>query len=164
MPTVWRITVPFLKKKYFVYLFMRDTKRGRDTGRGRRSKLHARSPMWDLIPGPRDHTLSQRQTLNSTAEPPGVPYYSFFTADKMKADRLEPWKKLSSLAKITQCMSGCWVWNHNCPSARISLWGASCWHLASILGKWLFLNFVSGSKCYDQILSSWLCHLKSSTF
>ena len=42
----------------FIYLFMRDTdrERGRDTGRGR-SRLHAGSPMWDLIPGLQDHTL-----------------------------------------------------------------------------------------------------------
>ena len=40
------------------YLFMIDTERerGRDTGRGS-SRLHARSPMWDLIPGLQDHTL-----------------------------------------------------------------------------------------------------------
>ena len=44
----------------FIYLFMRDTERyrGRDTGRGR-SRLHAGSPMWDSIPGPGDHNLSQ---------------------------------------------------------------------------------------------------------
>ena len=42
---------------------MRDTQRGRDTGRGR-SRLPAGSPMWDLIPGLQDHTLSQRQMLN----------------------------------------------------------------------------------------------------
>ena len=47
----------FLKKD-FIYLFMRDTEkeRSRDTGRGR-SRLHARSPTWDLIPGLQDHTL-----------------------------------------------------------------------------------------------------------
>ena len=35
----------------------------RDTDRGRGSLL-AGSPMWDSIPGPRDHDLSQRQMLN----------------------------------------------------------------------------------------------------
>ena len=49
--------------KDFIYLFMRDTERGRDTGRGR-SRPPMRSLIWDLIPGPRDHALSQRQTLN----------------------------------------------------------------------------------------------------
>ena len=47
---------------------MRDTKikreRGRDIGRGRRSRLHARSPLWDSIPGIQDHALGQRQALN----------------------------------------------------------------------------------------------------
>ena len=33
----------------FIYLFMRDTERGRDTGSGRRSRLQAKSPMWDSI-------------------------------------------------------------------------------------------------------------------
>ena len=43
-------------------LFMRDTERerGRDIGRGR-SRLHAGSPTWDLIPGPQDQALSQRR-------------------------------------------------------------------------------------------------------
>ena len=44
---------------------MRDTERKRckDIGRGR-SRLHTRSPMWDSIPGPQHHDLSQRQMLN----------------------------------------------------------------------------------------------------
>ena len=52
--------------KDFIYLFMRNTQRGRDTGRGR-SRLHKGSPKWDLILGLQDHTLSQRQTLNCWA-------------------------------------------------------------------------------------------------
>nr|XP_055192508.1 suppressor of cytokine signaling 2 isoform X2 [Nyctereutes procyonoides] len=47
----------------FFYLFMRDTERSRDTGRGR-SRLHAGSPTRDSIPGPRGHALSGRYTLN----------------------------------------------------------------------------------------------------
>ena len=46
---------------------MRDKERGRDISR-ERSRLLTGSPMRDLIPEPRDHTLSQRQTFNS--EPP----------------------------------------------------------------------------------------------
>ena len=49
---------------------MRDTERGRDTGRGR-SRLPAGSPMQDSIPGPQDHDLSQRRY--STTELPGAP-------------------------------------------------------------------------------------------
>ena len=48
---------------YLAMVVIRDTKRGRDTGRGR-SRLHAGSPIWDSIPGPEGHALSQRQTLN----------------------------------------------------------------------------------------------------
>ena len=54
-------------KKYFIYLFMRDTERERETetetGRGR-SRLHAGSPTWDSIPGLQDHALGQRQVPN----------------------------------------------------------------------------------------------------
>ena len=42
---------------------MRDIESGRDTGRGR-SRLLAGNLMWDSIPGPQDHDLSGRQTLN----------------------------------------------------------------------------------------------------
>ena len=44
----------------------RERERGRDTGRGI-SRLHARSPMWDLILGLQDHTLGWRQALNRWA-------------------------------------------------------------------------------------------------
>ena len=49
--------------KDFICLFMRDTERGRDVGRGR-SRLHAGSLMQDSIQGLQDHALSQRQMLN----------------------------------------------------------------------------------------------------
>ena len=47
---------------------MRDTERerGRNIGRGR-SRILVGSPMRDSIPGPQDHALSQRQTLNHLA-------------------------------------------------------------------------------------------------
>ena len=45
---------------------MRDTQRGRDTGRGR-TRLPVGSPMQNSIPGPRDHALSQRQMHNHGA-------------------------------------------------------------------------------------------------
>ena len=52
---------------FFKILFIheRHRKRGRDTGRGRRSRFHARSLLWDSIPGTQDQALSQRQILNS---------------------------------------------------------------------------------------------------
>ena len=43
---------------------MRDPERDRG---GERSRLHARNPMRDSIPGLRDHALSQRQMLNHWA-------------------------------------------------------------------------------------------------
>ena len=42
---------------------MRDIEKGRVTGRGR-SRLPMGSLMRDSIPGPRDHDLSRRLTLN----------------------------------------------------------------------------------------------------
>ena len=57
-PSAWHLVNTFLLDfKIFICLFMSDTERGKDTGRGR-SRLHAGSPMWDSIPGPWDHALS----------------------------------------------------------------------------------------------------------
>ena len=53
------------------FMHKRHTERGRDIDRGR-SRLPMGSPMQDLIPGPRDHHLSQRQILNPLSHP-GVP-------------------------------------------------------------------------------------------
>ena len=50
-------------KILFIHERERERERGRDTGR-ERSRLHARSPMWDSIPGLQDHALGQRQALN----------------------------------------------------------------------------------------------------
>ena len=57
---------------------MRDRERGRDIGRGRIRfpEGGAGNLMWDSIPGPGDHDLSQRQTLNT--EPPRCPGLSIF--------------------------------------------------------------------------------------
>ena len=63
------LKILFIKNKDFIHLFMRHTprererERGSDPGRGR-SRLHAGSPTWDAIPGPRGHTLSQGQMLD----------------------------------------------------------------------------------------------------
>ena len=52
--------------RFYLFIHERHTERGRDTGRGR-SRLPAGSPMQDLTPGPRDHDLSQTQTLKHWA-------------------------------------------------------------------------------------------------
>ena len=56
----------FLKNILFIYSFMRNREREAETARGR-SRLPAGNPMWDLIPGPCDHNLSQKQTINHWA-------------------------------------------------------------------------------------------------
>ena len=46
----------FIFLKDFIYLFMRDTERGKGIGRGR-SRLPEGSPMWDSILGLQDQAL-----------------------------------------------------------------------------------------------------------
>ena len=46
-----------------LFIYERHRERGRDTARGK-NRLPAGSPMWDLIPGPQDYALSQRQMFN----------------------------------------------------------------------------------------------------
>ena len=50
---------------------MRDTERVRDIGRGR-SRLHAGSLMWDLIPGLQDHALGPKTDAKLLSHP-GIP-------------------------------------------------------------------------------------------
>ena len=52
-----------LFKKDFIYLFLRDTQRARDSGRGR-GRLPVGTLMWNLIPGHWSLDLSQRQMLS----------------------------------------------------------------------------------------------------
>ena len=56
----------FLFFKCFIYPW--ETQRERDIGRGR-SRLPMGSHLWDLISGPQDHDLSQKQILNHWATP-----------------------------------------------------------------------------------------------
>ena len=67
---VSRGVVFFFFPNDFIYLFMRDTERGRDIDGGR-SRLLEGSPMQDSILGPWDHALSH----------PGIPHGVVF---KMK--------------------------------------------------------------------------------
>ena len=54
---IWHLQIlVFIFFKIFIYPFIRDTERGRNTGRGR-SRLYAGSPMQDLIPGLQGHAL-----------------------------------------------------------------------------------------------------------
>ena len=77
------------------------TERSRDIDRGR-NRLPAGSPMWDSIPGPWDHTLSQRQMLNCW-----VTQVSQFSIHFMKEPHLyhgtgmAPLKELMSLGART---------------------------------------------------------------
>ena len=56
----------FVFQRFYLFIHERHTERGRDIGSGR-SRLPEGSPRWDSIPGPWDHNLSQRQTLNHWA-------------------------------------------------------------------------------------------------
>ena len=64
----------------FIYLFLKILfiyERHKERGRGR-SRLHAGSLTWDLIPGLQDHALGWRQGLNcwATQGSPIIPFYS----------------------------------------------------------------------------------------
>ena len=67
----------FFLKRFYLFMHDRHTERGRDIGRGK-SRLPVESPMWDSIPGPQGHDLSQRQMLNLEATQ--VPLYTNFKA------------------------------------------------------------------------------------
>ena len=67
----------FFFKVLFIYSGETQRKRQRHKQR-ERNGLPKRSPIWDSIPGPRDHALSQRQT-HSTTEPPGRSSLRFFS-------------------------------------------------------------------------------------
>ena len=62
----------------FIYLFVKDTEKGRDTGRGR-SRLHVGCPMWDSIPDPR--IMPWAEGGCSTTEPPRHPWSQIYTHD-----------------------------------------------------------------------------------
>ena len=66
-PTRWPSSVSFFFFFNILFIHERHRKRGRVTGRGRRSRLQARSLMWDLILG------LWAQGRPSTAEPPRRP-------------------------------------------------------------------------------------------
>ena len=73
-----------LQNILFIYLTERERERER-TSRGnsrqrereKQASCWARNPMWGWIPGPRDHDLSQRQTLNRLSQP-GAPQKPHF--------------------------------------------------------------------------------------
>ena len=64
--------------RWLLQEFMWEMARGVGRGRGR---FPAGSLMWDLIPGPQDHALSQRQMLNRCATqvslPPAIFLFTF---------------------------------------------------------------------------------------
>ena len=70
-PPNGRVCIPFynffFSQRFLIYLFIIDTERERQRHRQREKQFPPGSLMWDLIPGPWDHALSQRQT---TTEPP----------------------------------------------------------------------------------------------
>ena len=65
---IFFVSIPHLIMffKRFIYLFMRDPERGKDTGRGR-NRLPVGNLMHDSIPGPGEQDLSRRQMLNHWA-------------------------------------------------------------------------------------------------
>jgi len=59
---------------WILFIYLRERDRDRESTRGEERERQAPrraggSPMWDLIPGPRDHDLSRRQLLNQLSHP-----------------------------------------------------------------------------------------------
>ena len=73
-PLLW-----FLFFSFKIYLFIHDRGGGAETGGGRR-RLHARSPTWDSIPGPRITPWAKGK--HQTAEPPRDPLYCGFYGEE----------------------------------------------------------------------------------
>ena len=75
-------------QRFYLFIHERHTERGRDTGRGR-SRLPAENLMQGCIPGLRDHSLSQRQTLNHWATQASLSGQNSQTIFKQGETRLE---------------------------------------------------------------------------
>ena len=108
-PSPCKFMFYFLKD--FIYLFTRDTHRGRDIGRGR-SRLHAGSPMRDLIPGLQDHC--QRQMLNHWATQASLGSsltnkYSCLVGIKHPTRHWENWKYWDMLP-LSKTSHSIWGW------------------------------------------------------
>jgi len=83
---------------------------GRQREREKQTPRGAGSPLWDLIPGPRDHYLSQRQTLNRLSHP-GIPQHflkEHLACRKGRWDESRFLKNMSQsgLGKSGECICG----------------------------------------------------------
>ena len=142
--------VSFFFFKDFIYLFMRDTERGRDSGRGR-------SPMWDLIPGPRDHTVSWRQMLNHWATQvsrqgafvkprclvPECPSLASSVPYPLSAPCCPPGTRYSDLIGIWQ------IPHFNTSGLTVFLWGTFLRNLCISLSKVRGINLNHSNYCYQ---------------
>ena len=88
----------------FIYLSMRDTERGRDTGRGR-SRVPVGSPMWTKSPDPGSHPelKADAQPLSYT----GVPGEGSLDI----SDQGRPWEaqRLGGRDALRERALGCWL-------------------------------------------------------
>ena len=103
----------------------RERERGKDTGRGR-SRLHAGSPMWDLILGLQDHALGERQSLNRWATQGSPQFRLFLRLDNLAS--MEGWTFLwylwerSHLLQFLGLLSIVYLWLHVPGMLIISSW------------------------------------------
>ena len=126
---------------------MRDTERGRDTGRGR-SRISAGSLTWDSISGPQDHTLSQRQMLNHWATQ--IPTNKTFSCPKWqwvnwKVGRPAPYLPiyLASAWRVLECS----LWEED-PPALILLPDLLC----QVVGE---TKLTPGFSCWQGLQTPW---------
>ena len=120
--------VSFFYFRDFIYLYMRHRERTRDLGRGR-SRLPAGCSMEDSIPGPWDHALGRRQTLNhwATQVPlDGFPNGRTPTVPETRKECVRVRVHVRFLWIVRQTTpSNCWLLRQLGYST--SLWMASCW-------------------------------------
>ena len=83
---IFHLCTYFKKNILFIHERHNERERGRKTGRGR-SRLHAGTPTWDLIPGLQDQALGQRQALNCWATRAALCTYFFIYSRKRERTR-----------------------------------------------------------------------------
>ena len=105
----------FFLKKGFIYLFMRDTQREADTGRGRR-RLPVGNQMRDWTPGSRPEPKADTQPLSH----PGAPVCAF-KRSRLFAQAFRAFQDLSSIPSLTSCPTTS-LPAHSTTAPRATLW------------------------------------------
>ena len=161
---IWVVVVFFSKD--FINLFMKDRKSVRDTGRGRRSRLHARTLMWDSIPDSR--IIPWVKGRRSTTEPPRRPCFLDLKPLKVVSELVHEGLEEYTLAFLnhgdlrvvnTTKLSENWIINHDI------LWSL-CSNVTSVDVYYVHLGhfkYLSITLTLPYLTLFFLYHLSSTT-